>query len=99
MEPFEKQFHTESREVKLTAAERSAIRARVLAVRPVLSPYALYVLPTLRGVVISLSVALFVAGPVTYGAQISGPGDLLYPFEVGVIEKVEESLRFTREAQ
>lgn len=97
MDPFEKEFHTKSREVRLSAHEKDAIRASVLprAGAPISSPYALYVLPALRGVAIALSLVIVAAGPITYGAQKSAPGDLLYAFEVGVVEEVEQSLRFS----
>src|SRR3989344_5359367 len=89
MDPFEKEFHTKSREVRLAAREKDAIRASVLSrTVPIASPYTLYVIPALRGVAIALSLVIVVAGPLTYGAQRSGPGDA-----------VEASPQFTQPAK
>lgn len=100
MDPFEKEFHTKSREVRLSAREKDAIRASVLShAAPIASPYTLYVIPALRGVAIALSLVIVVAGPLTYGAQRSGPGDALYAFEMQVVEPVEASLQLTQTAK
>lgn len=101
MDPFETNFHTKSREVRLLASEKAMLRARVLgAPEPIASPFqALFLVPALRGVAIAMGLVIMVSGPLAYGAQQSLPGDPLYGLEVDIVEKIEASLRFTPEAK
>lgn len=103
MDPFNHpQFHTDREKVKLLASEKAMMRARIIGARPAptVSPFHdLFFVPALRGVAIAMGLMIVVTGPVTYGAQLSGPGDLLYALEVGLVEPVEEALQFTPEAK
>jgi len=50
--------------------------------------------------VLAAPLMLFIlAGPITYAAQASGPGDLLYGIEISVVERIQESLYLTHDSR
>ncbi len=111
MNDFFKQLHTEGQKVRLSEAEKSAMRERLLAhiggaeplrpqapARPVASPYA-RLFPA-RVLAPMLALLVIVAGSGTAAAaQGALPGDRLYPVKVGFNEKVEEAFAVGTEAK
>jgi hypothetical protein len=100
MEQFEEQIHRESKNVKLLTNEKAAIRARILTQSVhTPSPYFPFMPVVFRGIAIVFVLAIGAAVPLTYGAQLSRPGDLLYSLEIEIVEPIEESLHFSSKAR
>lgn len=96
MEHFEEKFKNDAEQVRLTAAEKAAVRARVLAAPlPRRSPLSFW--PQIMAA--SFILAIIAGVPVSYAAQGSAPGDALYRFELAVLEPIEEALQFTDNAR
>jgi len=91
MNDIESQFKKDADRVHLFKKEKDAVRMRIMGTAPSLqaSPYARHFWMQ----ILAAPLMLFIlAGPVTYAAQASGPGDLLYGIEISVVEPIEESL-------
>ncbi len=91
---FETYLHDVGQQVSMTSLEKEAIFANLKKVmesssRPVTSPYASFSFFGYQRIAGLAFVVLFLVGGVTSAsAEYSFPGDVLYPFKVGVNEEV-----------
>lgn len=96
----EDKFAHEAHSLRLLAREKEALRQRILAhgAAPQQARPSFLLSPFVRFVAAPLALVLLISVPVTYAAQVSGPGDLLYPLELLIVEPIEETLHFSAEA-
>jgi len=99
MDNLEDNLKRDAHAVRLLQKEKDAVRARIMGTAPAvrLSPYRYSM--WLHLVATPLAVLILVGGPVTYAAQASGPGGILYGLEISVVERVQESLQIGDDAQ
>ncbi len=113
MNNFFKQLNTEAQNIRMTHAERSLMKERLLAEMHGLtpspfatpSPYFSFVMPAWpvgrpRVMVPALVLVLIVVGGgAAYAAEGALPGDLLYPVKVNINEPVRSALAFSDESK
>jgi len=109
MSNFKEQLQNVTRDVHLSAAEKSALRERLVSYmehRPIRrgavgtpSPFmGVFSFSYVRFAVPALLVAVvFVSGGVSYAAEGAVPGDTLYPVKIRVNEEVRSALIFDEE--
>jgi hypothetical protein len=93
-------------QIRLTDAERSAMRATLLAhirANPNPSPYAPVASPFIfslfgRGA-FALAVMVIVGGGTAFASEGALPGDTLYPFKIGFVEPIAGAFQVGDEAQ
>ncbi len=93
MNKIEKQLKKDSNDVYLLRSEQEAMKSSILRnTQERHSPVSIFSFPNLiyRLVPATLVVLLAVGVPVTYASQNSVPGDLLYGFEINIVEEIEE---------
>jgi len=101
MTNFFKQLNTEVEKIRMTDAERSHIKARLLTAmepRPVPSPYFSFVMPRFA-VPVALVLVLTIGVGGTYAAEGALPGDFLYNVKVGISEPIRAALAFSDESK
>lgn len=98
MDNTEEQFKNETASVRLLKKEKDAVRARIIGATPAPTPSPYLRWPWLHLVAAPLAVLILVA-PVSYAAQASGPGELLYSLEISVVERIQESLQIGEDAR
>jgi len=104
MKELEKQFKEFASSIKLTANEQDTIKARLLShVFARSSMHTSKVSPFssmwFRLVPSALMLIFFVGGGVSFAARDTLPGDMLYPFKIGVTEKVQGLLLVSTKEQ
>ena len=103
MKSFEEKLKKVSKEIKMTSAEKASVRARIAedmrtAPTPVYSwGFLFFVRRHFVGA--SLVAVLFFGGAISSFAEKSLPGDLLYPFKIGVNEQVMGWFAGSKEAR
>ncbi|HRH30974.1 MAG TPA: hypothetical protein PK886_02845 [Candidatus Paceibacterota bacterium] len=105
MNDLERQFKLFASKIKLSNNEQEEIKANLLrqvfarssmhTQRPTVSPFSMW----LKFVPTALITILFVGGGVSFAAKDTLPGDLLYPFKLGVTEKVQGLLLVSTKEQ
>lgn len=100
MDNIEEKFHNDGQSVRLLASEKEIIKRRVLragAEHPVPTFFPFFHV----GRIVAASLILFVAGgsSLTYAAQRSAPGDMLYHIELYVVEPIEAAVQITPTAK
>jgi hypothetical protein len=105
MNDIERQFKSFASKVKLSSNEQEEIKANLLrqvfarssmhTERPRVSPLSMW----FKFVPTALIAILFVGGGVSFAAKDTLPGDLLYPFKLGVTEKVQGLLLVSTKEQ
>ncbi|MES2203059.1 MAG: DUF5667 domain-containing protein [Patescibacteria group bacterium] len=99
MNNFFEQFKSEGQKIRLSHAEKSAMKARILGVPSSVvthSPYFFFNFQFSRTFVPVMAVLIVLFGTGTaYAAQGSLPGDVLYPVKIHVTEPVEVALAGT----
>lgn len=105
MNDIERQFKSFASKIKLSSIEQEDIKANLLrqvfarssmhTERPRVSPFSVW----FKFVPTALIAILFVGGGVSFAAKDTLPGDLLYPFKLGVTEKVQGLLLVSTKEQ
>lgn len=106
MKEIEKQFKNFTSKINLTGEEQNLIKAKLLSrvfasssmhtMQPRISPFSsmwFKLIPT------ALVLIFFVGGSTSFAARNTLPGDLLYPFKIGVTERVQGLLLVSTKEQ
>ncbi|MDP2704869.1 MAG: DUF5667 domain-containing protein [Patescibacteria group bacterium] len=112
MNNFEKQLHTIGQTIRMTSQEKGHMKAVLehsIRTAPVKKenllrpenrwPNSFFFLLLRNPMPIALILALVVGGGVSFAAEGSLPGDLLYPVKVSVNEEIKQTLTFSSEAK
>lgn len=106
MKKFLKNIHDEAGHIRLTHAEKAAMKARIFGVAPTASPvqvtrspYVFVWSATWTRALAAVMLFVIVGGGTASAAQGTLPGDLLYPIKVSITEKVEAAIAPTAVAK
>ena len=109
MSKFSEQLHKVTADITLSSAEKSALRERVVSYmehKPLRvkrqetlpSSFSIFSFSYVRYVApVALFAVIFVSGGISYAAEGSVPGDVLYPIKVRVNEEVATALIFNND--